>query len=181
MIYEEWKDIEGFEDYYSISNLGNVISKERTMFNGKTICKLKERKLIPPISTSGYRILAMSKNGKKKRGCKNVQKNGNRFSARITINKNNIYLGRTKTKIKAEEIMQHFLETGEKDKFKYRKKGSTPKGVYLLKNGKYQVKLPSKNGKNVYVGTFNSSKVAEEAFLREVNNEAMQKPIMQEA
>jgi hypothetical protein len=34
---EEWKDVKGFEDYYEVSNLGNVRSKDRVIIqkNGR--------------------------------------------------------------------------------------------------------------------------------------------------
>lgn len=55
---EIWKDIDGFEDYYEISNLGSVRSKERTYNinrNGKIITKTNKPKIRKPYpNNKGY-------------------------------------------------------------------------------------------------------------------------------
>ena len=51
---EVWKDIEGFEDLYKISNLGNVYSKRN------------ERNLKPCLNSGGYYHISLWKNGKEK-------------------------------------------------------------------------------------------------------------------
>ena len=51
---EVWKDIEGFEDYYKISNLGNVYSKRN------------ERNLKPCLTKKGYYVVGLSKNNEAK-------------------------------------------------------------------------------------------------------------------
>lgn len=58
---EEWKDIEGFEGMYQVSNLGNVRSVER-LVNYKNIGKaLKSSKtLIPKKTKAGYYELILS-------------------------------------------------------------------------------------------------------------------------
>ena len=59
---EMWKDIPNYEDYYQVSNYGNVRTKERliTNVNGKkNLYKSKERKP----SISDYRMIALSKKG----------------------------------------------------------------------------------------------------------------------
>lgn len=38
VIDEEWRDIVGYEDYYMVSNIGRVKSKDRIRKNGKGIC-----------------------------------------------------------------------------------------------------------------------------------------------
>lgn len=52
---EEWKDINGYEGFYQISNLGRVKSLERKIFtsNGKRMTR-KERILKPFKNTKGY-------------------------------------------------------------------------------------------------------------------------------
>ena len=37
MIEEKWKAIEGYEEIYEVSSLGNIRSKTRVMSNGKTL------------------------------------------------------------------------------------------------------------------------------------------------
>ena len=51
---EVWKDIEGFEDYYKISNLGNVYSKRN------------ERNLKPFLNSGGYYNIGLCKNNERK-------------------------------------------------------------------------------------------------------------------
>ena len=51
---EVWKDIEGFEDFYKISNLGNVYSKRR------------KRNLKHCLNSEGYYRVALYNNGKRK-------------------------------------------------------------------------------------------------------------------
>ena len=52
---EIWKDIEGFEDHYKISNLGNVYGKKR------------KRNLKPSLNSHGYYHISLWKNGKEKK------------------------------------------------------------------------------------------------------------------
>lgn len=57
---EIWKDIEGYEGYYKISNLGNVKSIPR---NGT----IKKEKILTPVKNQdGYLKVLLSKNGKRK-------------------------------------------------------------------------------------------------------------------
>lgn len=67
IMQEDWKDINGFEGYYQISNFGRVKSVERVVKrkNG-TIMKVSEkiRKLF--YTTDNYSYVVLSKNGKHK-------------------------------------------------------------------------------------------------------------------
>ena len=64
---EIWKDIEGFEGYYMVSNLGRVKSVERTVWNGKSCYKtVHERILKVWTRANGYLIVNLSKDGKEK-------------------------------------------------------------------------------------------------------------------
>ena len=63
-IIEIWKDIEGYEGLYQVSNLGRVKSLERVInctLNGKRV--IKERILKPGINTWGYCFVVLCKNG----------------------------------------------------------------------------------------------------------------------
>lgn len=51
---EIWKDIEGFEGAYQISNLGNLKSLARIVKNGRGFRKVGERILKPVVGTCGY-------------------------------------------------------------------------------------------------------------------------------
>lgn len=62
---EEWRDIEGYEGLYQVSNLGRVKSVERTIINTKGVLKhVKERILKQGIINSGYVKVDLCKNGK---------------------------------------------------------------------------------------------------------------------
>ena len=61
---EIWKDIDGYEGLYKVSNLGRVKSVHRivTKSNGKPMT-VYERILRDTASGHGYRSIALSKNG----------------------------------------------------------------------------------------------------------------------
>lgn len=68
---EIWKDIDGFEGYYQVSNFGRVKRLARTVIrgNGKSenaVFHLDERIKSPQIQTQGYYHVALYKNGKYK-------------------------------------------------------------------------------------------------------------------
>ncbi len=61
----EWKDIEGFEGIYQISNTGLVKSLERNIVNSHIgIQKLKVRILKPDVMKDNYLRITLSKDGK---------------------------------------------------------------------------------------------------------------------
>lgn len=63
---EVWKDIEGYEGFYQISNLGRVKGLPIVTRFGERIKKHKERFLQPVVSKRGYYVVGLSKNGKSK-------------------------------------------------------------------------------------------------------------------
>ena len=64
---EIWKDIEGFEGLYQVSNLGRVKSLEKTWICGKGGVRHQEEKILKPISDRrGYLFVNLSKDGKMK-------------------------------------------------------------------------------------------------------------------
>ena len=63
---EIWKDIEGYEGLYQISNRGNVKSVERMKWNGKGYHKIPERILKAKKDKYGYLQVHLSKDGKAK-------------------------------------------------------------------------------------------------------------------
>ena len=64
---EIWKDIEGYEGLYQISNLGNVKSVERIVKRGPNFKPVRER-LLSVGDKDGYKHVILSKNGKPKTG-----------------------------------------------------------------------------------------------------------------
>lgn len=63
---EIWKDIEGYEGLYQVSNLGRVRSLARTRWNGKGMQKVEERVLKSHTTKNGYMYLTLSIEGKHK-------------------------------------------------------------------------------------------------------------------
>ena len=65
---EIWKDIENYEGFYQVSNLGRVKSVERDKFlpNGTFHSHLKEKILAPGLNNKGYSYVNLFKNGKRK-------------------------------------------------------------------------------------------------------------------
>ena len=63
---EIWKDLNGYEDNYSISNLGNIMSKERQVptKNPEILRTIKAQKRKKFINKRGYEIVTLSKNNK---------------------------------------------------------------------------------------------------------------------
>lgn len=64
---EIWKDIEGFEGYYQVSNLGRVKSLDRWVRNSEKSKRFVPSQIMADVSDKdGYRELILHKNGKKK-------------------------------------------------------------------------------------------------------------------
>ena len=60
---EIWKDIEGYEGYYKISNFGRIRSMDRVTSNGRSL----KGKLAKLQKTKGYTSLTLHKDSKRKR------------------------------------------------------------------------------------------------------------------
>ena len=65
LMEEEWKDVIGFEDYYEVSNLGRVRSKDRTIIyeNGKVVHR-KSRVKKPTTDGNYYPRVGLQVRGK---------------------------------------------------------------------------------------------------------------------
>ena len=65
---EVWKDIKGYEDIYQISNLGNVISKEREIkYKDGRVYKYPKLFITKSEKGNGYIFVTLWKNNKAKR------------------------------------------------------------------------------------------------------------------
>lgn len=65
---EAWKDIKGYEDIYQISNLGNVISKEREIkYKDGRVYKYPKLFITKSEKGNGYIFVTLWKNNKAKR------------------------------------------------------------------------------------------------------------------
>ena len=65
---EIWRDIQGYEGYYMVSNMGRVRSVERTIWNSGKGCykTVHERILKPGKTNTGYLFVFLHKDGKAK-------------------------------------------------------------------------------------------------------------------
>lgn len=63
---EVWKDIQGYEGFYQVSNLGRIKSLSRPISNGKWIRISKEKIRKLQRHKQGYMMVGLEKNGKKK-------------------------------------------------------------------------------------------------------------------
>ena len=62
-----WKDIEGYEGYYQVSNLGNIRSCDRVVLNHWGNGQHRKGKLMSPSrSPNGYSIITLQKEGRVK-------------------------------------------------------------------------------------------------------------------
>lgn len=67
-LVEEWRDVDGFEGFYQVSNLGNVRSLDRYVsYKGIGSALLKGKKMKLSQSVSGYLYVTLQKDGKFKR------------------------------------------------------------------------------------------------------------------
>ena len=64
---EIWKDIEGYEGLYKVSNMVRVKSVERIRWNNGGYCKVPERILKPGKDRCGYLYVILCKEGIKKK------------------------------------------------------------------------------------------------------------------
>lgn len=62
---EIWKDIQGFENMYQVSNIGKIKSLERTIKTKKGFLRVKERILDGSKDTKGYLQVELKKDGKR--------------------------------------------------------------------------------------------------------------------
>lgn len=61
---EIWKDIDGYEGIYQVSNLGNVKSCERVVTSGLRQVKVAKRMMSACKNNKGYPVVLLSKAGK---------------------------------------------------------------------------------------------------------------------
>jgi hypothetical protein len=64
---EKWKDIEGYEGRYQVSNQGRIKSLPRKLWNGEGWFDYKGKIIIPRIDNNGYPIVTLSTHSKGKR------------------------------------------------------------------------------------------------------------------
>jgi len=63
-INEVWKPIDGYNNFFEVSNMGRIKSRERTYWNGYTQCRCKE-KIRKQALSSGYYVCSFTLGDKK--------------------------------------------------------------------------------------------------------------------
>lgn len=69
IVEEQWRDISGYEEYYSISNLGRILRKERKIWSDKnnSFSILPEKIVTPECDKEGYLRIRLTKEGEGKK------------------------------------------------------------------------------------------------------------------
>lgn len=70
--FEEWREVEGYNGEYEVSNLGRVRSLDMTVFGGKAYYEKKGRILSPGLASGGYHSVSLK--GKTYKVCRLVAK-----------------------------------------------------------------------------------------------------------
>lgn len=65
--HEEWKDINGYEGFYKVSNLGNIKSVDRIIQRKTSEMKIKGRQMSQYLGNRGYPMINLCINGRCKR------------------------------------------------------------------------------------------------------------------
>ena len=164
-IIEEWKDIEGYERIYQISNFGNVKSLSRYINNKHNTLSLTiEKNLSQCNDKDGYKLV-------------NLLKNGNPKTCRVHFLVSKAFLTK---KINESDVIDHinnikndnrvcnlqyisFRENVSKD----RKNKHNFLGVYKNQN-KFSAKIVI-DGVRKYLGTFNTPEEANNEYLKNLN------------
>lgn len=63
---EIWKDVPGYENYYQVSDQGNVRSLHRKIWNGKGFYEKKEKILKPFYCNDGYKVVDLRLESRRK-------------------------------------------------------------------------------------------------------------------
>jgi hypothetical protein len=167
---EEWKDIEGYEGLYQVSNLGRVKSLPREWIGGNgSIGRHNGMILRGGISTSGYPLVTLRKDGNKKT-C-----NVHQLVATAFLNHEPCgmclvvdHKDDNKTNNRVDNLQ---IVTNRFNSYKTQGKYSSKyKGVSWHKSsGKWAVAIRVK-GKSKHLGTFDCELEAAHAYRKEVKN-----------
>jgi hypothetical protein len=164
-IIEQWKDIEGYEGIYQISNFGNVKSLSRYINNKhNTLSLIKEKILRYGIDKYGYYIVSLTKN--------KIQKTHTIHSLvakNFLENKlNNNFIIDHINNIKTDNCFSNLQYISvRKNNSKDRKNKNNFLGIY--KNGtKFSAKIVI-DGVRKYLGNFNTPEEANNEYLKNLN------------
>ncbi len=165
---EIWRDVEGYEGIYQVSNWGRVKSLARESYNGKGYYIQKERILKTPANSSGYYCCNLCLNGKLKSfrvhvlvaiAFLNHSPNGHK----VVID----HINNVKTDNRLENLQ---LISNRENTSKDRKGGSSEYvGVYWCKRyNKWHARIKI-NGERKHLGYFFNEIQAAEAYQLALN------------
>jgi hypothetical protein len=161
-IIEQWKDIEGYEGVYQISNFGNVKSLSRHIKNKHNTLSLTKEKTMKLCSDKdGYRLVRLMKNGKAKT-CRvhflvaTVFLSKKTNESLVIDHINNIKFDNRVCNLQYVSLRENLT--------KDRKNKNNFLGIY--KNGtKFSAKIVI-DGTRKYLGTFNTPEEANNEYLK---------------
>jgi hypothetical protein len=164
-IIEEWKDIEGYENYYQISNLGNVKGISRYVNNKhNTLSFIKEKILKQSKDKDGYCYLHLTKNGISKRYKVHTLVCEKFLEKKIDESLVIDHINNIKNDNRACNLQYISLRD---NLTKDRKNKNNFLGIY--KNGtKFSAKIVI-DGVRKYLGTFNTPEEANNEYLKNLN------------
>jgi len=158
---EQWKDIEGYNGLYQISNFGRVISFKYS----------KIRYLKPMINSSGYYYVNLYKNKTRNAGYihmivwdhfGNSKRNGRLLQVDHIDNfKTNNRIDNLQLLSSRENVSKHYLRTDKSSKFT---------GISWHKRHKNWMATIHINGKKKHLGYFSSEEEAHLAYQKALND-----------
>jgi len=164
---EKWNDIPNYEGVYQVSNLGNVKSLKRIINWNNTFRNQNEKILIGRNDGKGYLSVILQKD--------NISQSFkiHQLVAMAFLNhipsKHSIVVDH-KNNIKNDNRLENLQLITNRENCSKDKKRNLPIGVvYHKKNMKFQAQIRH-NGKNKYLGQFNTALEASEAYNKALKN-----------
>jgi hypothetical protein len=164
---EIWKDIEGYEGYYQVSNNGKVKSLNRTVirpsYGG---CKLSvKEKILKDAYASGYRNVVLCKNEKQTNRRVHIL-----MAKAFLPNPYNLSDVNHINGIKNDNRLENLEWVSHRENCTHacpkRKKTSKYIGVYYNKGSKLYISRIQIESKRIYIGKYNTEELAHKAYLQ---------------
>lgn len=164
---EIYKDIKGFENYYQVSNLGNVRSLDRYISNGKSMFLKKGQNISKCVNNYGYLRVGLQKNGIQKHYTVHVLV-ASVFLRYIINGKNDIVVDHINNDKKDNRVVNLQLLTNRENLSKTKRGSSKYTGVHLHKSSKKWHSNIYVDGNRIYLGSFNTEIEAYNKYLDEL-------------
>jgi hypothetical protein len=159
---EIWKDIQGYDGYYQVSNCGRIKSLSRDVFNGIGYYLKKEKILKPTMRKDGYQVVGLY--------IENISKNflvhklvATAFVKNLFNKEKVIHIDFIKHNNKSNNLeWTNLLETACYQ-MSNQKSSSNFIGVSFRKNRNKWLSTIVINGKLIYIGSFKNQEEAYQA------------------